>query len=81
MKHIEIIPDCPECGFELEGFYVVDSHDCTKPFALTNCTIDGWWECPECGYQSEHKPVRPYEDDTMYRKFIEENDPRPAMPK
>ena len=81
MKHIEIIPDCPDCGFELRGYYTVKDYDITKPFDRTTCKIEGWWECPHCGYMTEPKPTRPYEDESMYRKYTEKNDPRPAVPK
>ena len=45
------IPDCPDCGKELEIRMAY------KPGTQTNKNPFGektsWWECPECGYKKE----------------------------
>ena len=59
MKHIRIIPDCPNCGNELKGYHKMSEPTVKHPYGTK---VDGWWECPNCGYESEHFDRRPYDD-------------------
>ena len=45
-KHVNYIPDCPECGAECRQMGVCDVADWGISRRL--------WACPECGWESEH---------------------------
>ena len=69
MKHVTIYPDCPKCGNELTGqYHMMGPYDEDHPFGTG---VDGHWRCDKCGYESEHKPIKPYEDPEMVKTYVE----------